>query len=159
VRKTIIYLIRVTRMPGDRRSTAIDRRYRSRWCDDTRGSAPKIRGVRAGYPPSVLSCTVWGFSCPANYSASGELLPRLFNLAFSSLPKNRRCFFCDTFRHRNFAITAPARFTRHTAVWCSDFPPVSQHGSPAIVCHRSYYITSSGKWKPRVGRIVGVKHP
>src|SRR3954470_11028663 len=36
---------------------------------------------RPGGPPSVLSCTAWGFSCLANYSASGELLPRLFTLA------------------------------------------------------------------------------
>src|SRR5207244_2182017 len=47
-------------------------------------------------------------------------------LAFSPLPallsKNRRCLFCDTFRHRNFSIAAPAYFTRHAAVWCSDFP-------------------------------------
>ena len=37
---------------------------------------------RTGYPPSVLSCTAWGFSCLANYFASGELLPRLFTLAW-----------------------------------------------------------------------------
>src|SRR5437870_12981822 len=37
-------------------------------------------GRRTGCPPSVLSCTAWGFSCLANCSASGELLPRLFNL-------------------------------------------------------------------------------
>jgi hypothetical protein len=85
----------------------------------------RLRGVRTGCPPSVLSCTAWGFSCLANYSASGELLPRLFNLTFSSLPKNRRCVFCDTVRHRNFAIAMPAYFTRHAAVWCSDFPPAS----------------------------------
>ena len=36
---------------------------------------------RTGCPPSVLSCTAWGFSCLADCSASGELLPRLFNLA------------------------------------------------------------------------------
>jgi hypothetical protein len=51
-------------------------------------------------------------------------------LAFSplpctSLPKNRRCLFCDTFRRRNLATAAPAYFTRHAAVWCSDFPPAS----------------------------------
>src|SRR5207237_6130807 len=40
---------------------------------------PRIK--RTGCPPSVLSCTAWGFSCLANYSASGELLPRLFTLA------------------------------------------------------------------------------
>ena len=83
---------------------------------------PRLRGVRTGCPPSVLSCTAWGFSCLANCSASGELLPRLFTLACALLPKNRRCLFCDTFRHRNFATAAPASFTRHAAVWCSDFP-------------------------------------
>jgi hypothetical protein len=40
---------------------------------------PRIK--QAGCLPSVLSCTAWGFSCLANYSASGELLPRLFTLA------------------------------------------------------------------------------
>src|SRR6266436_4443974 len=66
----------------------------------------RFRGVRTGCPPSVLSCTAWGFSCLANYSTSGELLPRHFTLAcswtreadsFPTLPKNRRCLFCDTF--------------------------------------------------------------
>jgi len=50
-------------------------------------------------------------------------------LAFSPLPalfsKNRRCLFCDTLRHRNFSTAAPAYFTRHAAVWCSDFPPAN----------------------------------
>src|SRR5213594_2288461 len=50
-------------------------------------------------------------------------------LAFSPLPalfsKNRRCLFCDTFRHRSFSTAAPAYFTRHVAVWCSDFPPAN----------------------------------
>ena len=77
---------------------------------------------RTGCPPSVLSCTTWGFSCLVNYSASGELLPRLFNLACTSLPKNRRCLFCDTFRQPRLASELPACFTRHAAVWCSDFP-------------------------------------
>jgi hypothetical protein len=84
---------------------------------------PRIK--RAGCPSSVLSCTAWGFSCLANYSASGELLPRLFTLARALLPKNRRCFFCDTLRHRSFSTVMPACFTRHAAVWCSDFPPAS----------------------------------
>src|ERR1041385_5423734 len=35
---------------------------------------------RTGCPPSVLSCTAWGFSCRADCSARGELLPRLFTL-------------------------------------------------------------------------------
>jgi hypothetical protein len=94
---------------------------------DARGAcAPRDATIpedrRTGCPPSVLSCTTWGFSCLADYSASGELLPRLFNLACASLPKNRRCLFCDTFRQRSLGRTLPACFTRHAAVWCSDFP-------------------------------------
>jgi len=94
---------------------------------------PRIK--RTGCPPSVLSCTAWGFSCRANYSARGELLPRLFNLTCALLPKNRRCLFCDTFRRRNFATAAPACFTRHAAVWCSDFPPASltTHQRPSAI--------------------------
>src|SRR5215475_9938291 len=50
-------------------------------------------------------------------------------LAFSPLPvlfsKNRRCVFCDTFRRHNLSIAAPAYFTRHAAVWCSDFHPAN----------------------------------
>src|SRR5215203_1403818 len=77
---------------------------------------------RPGWPPSVLSCTTWGFSCLANYSASGELLPRLFNLTCALLPKHRRCLFCDTFRQLRVGSGLPACFTRHAAGWCSDFP-------------------------------------
>jgi len=46
---------------------------------------PERFGVRAGCPPSVLSCTTWGFSCLPNYFVSGELLPRLFTLACAFL--------------------------------------------------------------------------
>jgi hypothetical protein len=42
------------------------------------------------------------------------------------LPKNRRYFFCDTLRPHSFSTVAPAFFTRHAAVWCSDFPPAGQ---------------------------------
>src|ERR1044072_2009931 len=63
-----------------------------------------------------------GFFCLANYFASGELLPRLFTLTCASLPKNRRCLFCDTFRQPRLGPGPPACFTRHVAVWCSDFP-------------------------------------
>src|SRR5579864_2233733 len=108
-----------------------------------RGTAPRQGGVmrrylrikRTGCPPSVLSCTAWGFSCLANYFASGELLPRLFNLTCALLPKNRRCLFCDTFRQSDLAIEPPAYSTRHAAVWCSDFPLTNlaaHQRSPAI---------------------------
>jgi hypothetical protein len=114
---------------------------------------PRIK--RAGCPSSVLSCTAWGFSCLANYSASGELLPRLFNLACASLPKNRRCLFCDTFRRRDFAIAAPAFFTRHVAVWCSDFPPASvaaYQRSSAIAIN----LTQSGTQESRNKHLLRV---
>src|SRR6202049_2355364 len=89
---------------------------------------------RTGCPTSVLSCTAWGFSCLANCFTSGELLPRLFTLTCTLLPKNRRCLLCDTFRHRAFANAAPACSTRHAAVWCSDFPlRISSERSSAIV--------------------------
>ena len=106
----IIYLTRIS--PGARRTRA-------------RHDATIPEDQRTGCPPSVLSCTTWGFSCLANRFASGELLPRLFNLTCTSLPKNRRCFFCDTFRHRDFTTAVPASFTRHAAVWCSYFPPAN----------------------------------
>lgn len=96
----------------------MDHRYRTH--DAT---IPEDR--RTGCPTSVLSCTTWGFSCLVDCSASGELLPRLFTLTCASLPKNRRCLFCDTFRQPRLAPGLPACFTRHAAVWCSDFPLAS----------------------------------
>src|SRR5438034_6155595 len=83
---------------------------------------------------------------PHGVFPASRIAPRAVSsyLAFSTLPvpdtgsqrlplqlsllKNRRCLFCDTFRHRNFATAAPACFTRHVAVWCSDFPPASRKG-------------------------------
>src|SRR3984893_16713968 len=111
-------IISLTRISPDARqpfSAVIDRRYSNR-------DATVPEDHRTGCPPSVLSCTAWGFSCLADYSASGELLPRLFTLACS---KNRRFVFCDTFRHSDLSTGAPACSTRHAAVWCSDFPPAN----------------------------------
>jgi hypothetical protein len=118
----------------------------SPWCDDTRDQ-------RTGCPSSVLSCTAWGFSCLANYFASGELLPRLFTL--TGTLKNRRYLFCDTLRHRSFSTAMPACFTRHAAVWCSDFPPASQYDSPAIICHR-LVVYHKGR---RIKRRKAAAHP
>src|SRR3989440_12200971 len=47
---------------------------------------------RAGCPSSVLPCTAWGFSCLANCSASGELLPRLFTLTCAFLKQPAAIF-------------------------------------------------------------------
>src|SRR6202040_1829553 len=69
---------------------------------------------------------------PHGVFRASRITPRAVSsyLAFSPLPelritKNRRCFFCDTFRRRNFSIATPACSTRHAAVWCSDFPPAN----------------------------------
>ena len=114
---------------------------------------------RAGCPSSVLSCTAWGFSCLANYFASGELLPRLFTLAcfrreavsFPYISKNRRSVFCDTFRQSLLSRTLPAYFTRHAAVWCSDFPPASPANAGLTSDHlpSARSISQSGKQESR----------
>ena len=106
------------------------------WCDQPEDQPRTCRDMWTGCPSSVLSCTAWGFSSLANCFASGELLPRLFTLTCTLLPKNRRCLFCDTLRHRDLATATPACFTRHAAVWCSDFPLASlaaRQRSSAIV--------------------------
>src|SRR6187431_1983948 len=68
---------------------------------------------------------------PHGVFRASRITPRAvsFYLAFSPLPalfsKNRRYVFCDTFRQRPLSRMLPAYFTRHAAVWCSDFPPVN----------------------------------
>ena len=96
-------------MPGEF-SFAVMRRY------------PRI--YRAGCPSSVCLA-------PHGVFLASRITPRAVSsyLAFSPLPallsKNRRCVFCDTFRQRPLSRTSPACFTRHAAVWCSDFPPAN----------------------------------
>src|SRR6476659_7193576 len=71
---------------------------------------------------------------PHGVFRASRITPRAVSsyLAFSPLPalfsKNRRCVFCDTFRQRPLSRMLPAYFTRHVAVWCSDFPPASHKG-------------------------------
>src|SRR5215467_1943033 len=62
---------------------------------------------RAGCPPSVLSCTTWGFSCLANCSASGELLPRLFTLAHAFLKEPAVCFSVTLSVNARFRACCP----------------------------------------------------
>ncbi len=123
--RMIIYLTRIS--PRARRiSFAVMRRY-------PRNSGP------AALPLFCLA--------PHGVFPASRIPPRAVSsyLAFSPLPvpllpKNRRCLFCDTFRRRDFAIAAPAFFTRHVAVWCSDFPPASvaaHQRSSAIVLNLS----------------------
>ena len=109
------------------------------WAPETLARIVMRRYPRINGPAALpLFCLA-----PHGVFPASRIAPRAVSsyLAFSTLPvpllpKNRRCLFCDTFRHRNFATAAPACFTRHVAVWCSDFPPASHCGSPAIICHR-----------------------
>ena len=133
-------------------------------CDDTRGSTPKVFGVNG---PAVLPlfCLAPHGVFPASritpravssYLAISPLpAPRRGKLTASpTLPKNRRCLFCDTFRHRNFATAGPASFTRHAAVWCSDFPLANlaiHQRSSAI--GRQFSIISSPGNQELIGRL------
>src|SRR6266849_8078271 len=141
----IIYLPAPVSRATHRRSTSSPAKleldgtnFHSSACDDTRGSTPKVFGV---YGPAVLPLFCLA---PHGVFLASRITPRAVSsyLAFSPLPalfsKNRRYVFCDTFRRRNFSTATPAYFTRHAAVWCSDFPPANpvNRDSPAIICHR-----------------------
>src|SRR5712691_5915596 len=90
---------------------------------------------------------------PHGVFRASRIAPRAVSsyLAFSPLPallsKNRRCLFCDTLRQRPLSRMLPAYFTRHAAVWCSDFPPAN----PAEAGLTSDHLPSADKlaqWKP-----------
>src|SRR5579864_9752714 len=104
----IIYLNPAFAEPPGEFSFVVMRRY------------PRING------PAVLPLFCLA---PHGVFRASRITPRAVSsyLAFSPLPallsKNRRCLFCDTFRHRNFSTAAPTSSTWHAAVWCSDFPP------------------------------------
>src|SRR6266436_3924423 len=107
---------------------------------------PAIAGRDATIPEDQIGPAVLPLFCLAPHGVfrASQITPRAVSsyLAFSPLPalfsKNRRCLFCDTLRHRDFSTAAPAYFTGHAAVWCSDFPPANpaMRDSPAIICHR-----------------------
>src|SRR6266576_189914 len=83
---------------------------------------------------------------PHGVSRASRIAPRAVSsyLAFSPLPalfsKNRRYVFCDTLRQPRLASGLPAYFTRHAAVWCSDFPPAN----PANAGLTSDHLPSAG---------------
>src|SRR5947209_9962905 len=99
--------------------------WRGAQCDCSHRDAtiPEDRNGPAALPLFCLA--------PHGVFRASRIAPRAVSsyLAFSPLPalfsKNRRCFFCDTFRQRPLSRTSPAYFTRHAAVWCSDFPPAN----------------------------------
>jgi len=109
---------------------------------------PRILSEPAALPLFCLA--------PHGVFRASRIAPRAVSsyLAFSPLPvllsKNRWCLFCDTLRHCNFSTAAPACFTRHAAVWCSDFPPANltvHQRSSAIGRQLS---TNNQIWKPGI---------
>jgi hypothetical protein len=104
---------------------------------------------------------------PHGVFRASRIAPRAVSsyLAFSPLPalfsKNRRCVFCDTFRRRNFSTATPAYFTRHAAVWCSDFPPVSPANAGFTSDHLPSAVNLSQpakkKRRPRIARIQRIQ--
>jgi hypothetical protein len=107
---------------------------------------PQVRDVVRRYPrirePAALPLFCLA---PHGVFRASRIAPRAVSsyLAFSPLPelfsKNRRYVFCDTFRQRPLSRMLPACFTRHAAVWCSDFPPAS----PAYAGFTSDHLPSA----------------
>src|SRR5947209_1173333 len=104
------------------------------WCDDTRGLN------RTGCPPSVLSCTAWGFSCRANRSARGELLPRHFTLTAFCCQRTAVSFL----RHFPSALAWANAARVFYAACCRlvfGLSSAEPNDSSAIICHRREAIT------------------
>ena len=102
-------------------------RLAARWCDYYPEAAPPEGGAGQATRLPVLSCTAWGLSCPGACTPGGGLLPRLFTLARGLRPG--WFVFCDTFHRTGLGPGASAHFTRHAALWCSDFPLPARAGS------------------------------
>ena len=93
-------------------------------CADATNTRELSAAVAASWPGAalpVLSCTAWGFSCPAARATGGGRLTRLFTLA-ATLVESRRYIFCDTVRRGALTHVVPAHSARHAAWRCSDFP-------------------------------------
>jgi hypothetical protein len=127
-----------------------------------RGTArPAIAGRDATIPEDHNGPAVLPLFCLAPHGVfrASRITPRAVSsyLAFSPLPallsKNRRCLFCDTFRQRSLSRTLPAYFTRHAAVWCSDFPPANLaiHQRSSAIGVKSITIRNAGKQEVGVG--------
>ena len=77
------------------------------------GSAPRWRrwrGPRRRSP--IWPCSRWGFPCPADCSAGGGLLPRLFTLAAVRCRRRGGLLFCGTVRQPRLSPRLPACIRR-----------------------------------------------
>src|SRR6476646_3541905 len=107
------------------------------------------------YPRDFIGPAALPLFCLAPHGVfrASRIAPRAVSsyLAFSPLPalfsKNRRCVFCDTFRQRPLSRMLRAYFTRHAAVWCSDFPPASRKGLTSDHLPSAHSLTQSAEKK------------
>jgi len=67
-----------------------------------------------------------GFFVPRELLRERWALTSPFHPCLHFFQRTGGVFFCDTFRQRLLSRTSPAYFTRHAAVWCSDFPPANR---------------------------------
>src|SRR5207302_6402557 len=135
--------------------------WRGAQCDCSHRDAtiPEDRNGPAALPLFCLA--------PHGVFRASRIAPRAVSsyLAFSPLPalfsKNRRCFFCDTFRQRPLSRTSPAYFTRHAAVWCSDFPPANPANAGLTSDHlpSERSISQSRKQESRRGGYLLLRIP
>src|SRR5437667_2813270 len=124
----------------DRRYSIVMRRYPRIFSPETFGSnGPAALPLFCLAPHGVFRASRITLRAVSSYLAFSPL-PALFS-------KNRRCLFCDTLRHRNFSTAAPAFFTRHAAVWCSDFPPANRKRSTSDHLPSTPNLSQSAKKK------------
>jgi|GEM_PF-7081798 len=115
----------------------------------------KIRG----YGPAALPLFCLA---PHGVFPASRITPRAVSsyLAFSPLPalfsKNRRCLFCDTFRHRNSESFRRCGARVFYAACCRMVFGLSSSksfDSPAIICHRRLIYHIGRRRKPRITRM------
>jgi hypothetical protein len=114
------------------------------------GTHSALRNLqRAAAWSPIWPCTRWGFPCLLACAWSGGLLLHLFTL--TSLPKERGGLFSvalsvgksHDIAARMYPNLPKRRVTRHRALWCSDFPPLStlsrnRSDSPPFQNRRKY---------------------
>ena len=67
-----------------------------------------------------------GFAKPIRYRTAGALLPHLFILTAAN------CFATAVYFLLHFPSLTSPRVTRHTALWSSDFPPLTNKGRSPV---------------------------
>ena len=118
----------------------------------TRGVLPAFAG-KSGQATLPLLCLA-----PHGVFRASRITPRAVSsyLAFSPLPalfsKNRRCLFCDTFRHcspESFRRCSARVFYAACCRMVFGLSSSESFDSPAIICHRRLIYHIGRRRKPR----------